>query len=47
MKDYLDDFISYLKFNLNYTDTTVDSYKRDIEKCIDDEHMFISEFRNR
>lgn len=32
MKDYLDDFISYLKFNLNYTDTTVDSYKRDIEK---------------
>ncbi len=32
MKDYLEDFIDYLKYNLNYTIYTCDSYKRDIIK---------------
>ena len=29
-KEYIDDFISYLKIDKNYSDNTVESYMRDI-----------------
>lgn len=45
MKDYIDKYLNYLKYELNYSDNTVNSYKKDLDIYLDYLTMFKKDYR--
>lgn len=45
MKDYIEKYLNYLKYELNYSDNTVNSYRKDLEVYLDYLNMFKKDYR--
>ena len=45
MKEYIDKYLNYLKYELNYSDNTVNSYKKDLDIYLDYLTMFKKDYR--